>query len=153
MKLIRFSQGDAKPRFGVVIGDRAIAFTTLQERSGMLSPELSDSRAYLAGLPQTEHAARELVAWGEAHLGEWPEGERPRLQDVRLHEPVEVAALFDFGLTPRHLKNSAETMMKYEKDNPQTAPMLQAFAKSLLTKPAAPPPGVPDRLSYYRIAP
>jgi 2-keto-4-pentenoate hydratase/2-oxohepta-3-ene-1,7-dioic acid hydratase in catechol pathway len=69
---------------------------------------------------------------------------------VRLHEPIEVAALFDFGLTPRHLKNSAETLMKYEKDNPQTAPILQAFAKALLTKPAAPLPGVPERLSYYK---
>ena len=69
---------------------------------------------------------------------------------MRLHEPVEVMALFDFGLTPRHLKNSADTLMKYEKDNPQTAPILQAFAKMLLVKPTAPPPGVPERLSYYK---
>lgn len=69
---------------------------------------------------------------------------------MRLHEPIEVAALFDFGLTPRHQKNSAETLMTYEKDNPHTAPLLQAFAKALLTKPAAPPPGIPERLSYYK---
>ena len=150
MKLIRFSQGDAKPHFGVVIGDHAVAFATLQQRSGITRPDLGDSRSYLAGLPETERAAREFSAWGEAHLAELPEGERPRLQDVRLHEPIEVAALFDFGLTPRHLRNSAETLMKYEKDNPQTAPILQAFAKALLTKPAAPPPGVPERLSYYK---
>ena len=111
MKLIRFSQGDSKPRFGVVVGDRAVPFTTLQQRSGITGPELSDSHAYLAGLPSSERAARELAAWGEAHLGEWPEGEKPRLQEVRLHEPVEVMALFDFGLTPRHLKNSADTLM------------------------------------------
>jgi 2-keto-4-pentenoate hydratase/2-oxohepta-3-ene-1,7-dioic acid hydratase in catechol pathway len=150
MKLIRFSQGDSKPRFGVVIGDRAIAFATLRQRSGITQPDLSDSQAYLAGLPDNERAARELAAWGEAHLDEWPEGEKPRLQDVRLHEPVEVMALFDFGLTPRHLKNSADTLMKYEQDNPQTAPILQAFAKMLLVKPPAPPPGVPERLSYYK---
>ncbi|RLJ65228.1 fumarylacetoacetate hydrolase family protein [Sulfurisoma sediminicola] len=150
MKLIRFSQGDSKPRFGVVIADCAIAFAILQQRSGIARPGLGDSHAYLTGLPETERAARELAAWGEAHLGAWPAGERPRLQDVRLHEPIEVVALFDFGLTPRHLRNSAETMMKYEKDNPQTAPILQAFAKALLTRPAAPPPGVPERLSYYK---
>jgi 2-keto-4-pentenoate hydratase/2-oxohepta-3-ene-1,7-dioic acid hydratase in catechol pathway len=150
MKLIRSSQGGAKPRFGVVIGEHAIAFATLQQRSGITQSDLSDSRAYLAGLPASERAARELAGWGEAHLRELSEGERPRLQDVRLHEPIEVAALFDFGLTPRHLKNSAETLMKYEKDNPQTAPMLQAFAKALLAKPAAAPPGVPERLSYYK---
>jgi len=150
MKLIRFSQGDSTPRFGVVIGDHAVAFAALQQRSGIAGPGLGDSRAYLAGLPETERAARELAAWGEAHLRELSEGERPRLQTVRLHEPIEVVALFDFGLTPRHLRNSAETLMKYEKDNAQTAPILQAFAKALLAKPAAPPPGVPERLSYYK---
>ncbi|WP_295448308.1 fumarylacetoacetate hydrolase family protein [uncultured Thiodictyon sp.] len=150
MKLIRFSQGETKPSFGVVIGEHAIAFATLQQRSGIARPDLDDSRAYLAGLPQTEHAARELAAWGEAHLGEWPECERPRLRDVRLHEPIEVTALFDFGLTPRHLRNSAQTLMKYEQDDPQTAPILRAFAQALLTKPAAPPPGVPERLFYYK---
>ena len=41
-------------------------------------------------------------------------------------------------------------MMKYEKDNPQTAPILQAFAKALLSQAAAPPAGVPERLSYYK---
>jgi len=150
MKLIRFSRGDSRPRFGVVIGDRAVAFTTLQQRSGSNRPDLSDSQAYLTGLPESERAARELSGWGEAHLAELPEGERPRLQDVRLHEPIEVAALFDFGLTPRHLRNSLETMTKYEKDDPQTAPILQAFGKALLSQPPAPPAGVPERLSYYK---
>jgi len=150
MKLIRFSQGDGKPRFGVLIGEHAVAFSTLQPRSGIIRPDLGDSRAYLAALPASEQAARELAVWGEAHLDEWPEDERPKLRDVRLHEPIEVAALFDFGLTPRHLKSSADTLMKYEKDNPQTAPILQAFAKALLSKSAAPPPGVPKRLSYYK---
>jgi 2-keto-4-pentenoate hydratase/2-oxohepta-3-ene-1,7-dioic acid hydratase in catechol pathway len=150
MKLIRFSQGDSTPRFGGVIGDRAVAFATLQQRSAIAGPALGDSRAYLGRLPESEQAARELLAWGQAHLDVLTDSEKPRLQAVRLHEPIEVAALFDFGLTPRHLKNSAETMMKYEKDNPQTAPILQAFAKALLAKPAAPPPGVPERLSYYK---
>ena len=150
MKLIRFSQGDAKPRFGVVIGEHAVAFTTLQQRSGEVRPGLYDSRSYLAALPESENAARELAAWGETQLATWPEADRPKLGDVQLHAPIEVAALFDFGLTPRHLKNSAETLMKYERDNPQTAPILQAFAKMLLNKPPAPPPGVPERLSYYK---
>ena len=150
MKLIRFSQGNAQPRFGVVIGEHAIAFATLQQRRGTTLPALDDSRAYLAALPASEQAVRELAAWGETQVHTWSEAERPKLSDVRLHAPVEVAALFDFGLTPRHLKNSAETLMKYEKDNPQTAPILQAFAKMLLAKPPAPPPGVPERLSYYK---
>ena len=69
---------------------------------------------------------------------------------MRLHEPVEVAALFDFGLTPRHLKNSGETIMKYEKDNPQTSAMLQAFAKAVMAPKPKPPAGQPEPLSYYK---
>jgi 2-keto-4-pentenoate hydratase/2-oxohepta-3-ene-1,7-dioic acid hydratase in catechol pathway len=150
MKLIRFGIGDAKPSFGVVIGGHAIAFTSLQQRSRITRTDLSDSKAYLAGLPESERAARELLAWGEAHLDELTDSEKPKLQSVRLHEPVEVAALFDFGLTPRHLKNSGEVISKYEKDNPQTSAMLQAFAKAVMAPKPKPPAGQPEPLSYYK---
>jgi 2-keto-4-pentenoate hydratase/2-oxohepta-3-ene-1,7-dioic acid hydratase in catechol pathway len=150
MKLIRFSRKDSKPRFGVVIGDHAVAFATLQQRSGIARPDLGDSHAYLAGLPASEQAARKLLAWGDAHLAELSDSEKPALAEVRLHEPVEVAALFDFGLTPRHLKNSCETCMKYEKDNPQTASLLQAFAKAVLAPKPKPVPGRPEPLPYYK---
>jgi 2-keto-4-pentenoate hydratase/2-oxohepta-3-ene-1,7-dioic acid hydratase in catechol pathway len=150
MKLIRFAMGEAKLSFGVVIGEHAIAFTSLQQRSGITQPDLSGSHAYLTGLPESEQAARELLAWGEAHLAELPDSEKPTLQTVRLHEPVEVAALFDFGLTPRHLKNSGEVIMKYEKDNPQTSAMLQAFAKAVLSPKPKAPVGQPEPLSYYK---
>jgi len=63
---------------------------------------------------------------------------------------VEVAALFDFGLTPRHLKNSCDTCMKYEKDNPQTATLLQAFAKAVLAPKPKPIPGRPEPLPFTR---
>ena len=150
MKLIRFEYSGSRPQFGVVIGDHAVAFAALQARSGKSDPRLTDSRTYLANLPTSEQAARELLAWGQEHMDEPAIRDQPGLDAVRLHEPVEVAALFDFGLTPRHLENSLETMTKYEKDNPQTASLLQAFGKALLTKPAAPLTGVPERLSYYK---
>jgi 2-keto-4-pentenoate hydratase/2-oxohepta-3-ene-1,7-dioic acid hydratase in catechol pathway len=150
MKLIRFAYGDPIPRFGVVIGDHAVAFAALQTGSGKSYAHLADSRTYLANLPDSEAAARELVAWGQKHLYELAGHDRPALDAVRLLEPVEVAALFDFGLTPRHLRNSLETMTKYEKDDPQTAALLQAFGKALLTRPAAAPTGLPERLSYYK---
>jgi 2-keto-4-pentenoate hydratase/2-oxohepta-3-ene-1,7-dioic acid hydratase in catechol pathway len=150
MKLIRFAPGDMQPRFGVVIGDRAVAFTSLQQRSGITQPDVSDSQAYLAGLPESEQTARKLLAWGEAHLNELPDSEKPKLEAVRLHAPVEVAALFDFGLTPRHLKNSGEVIAKYEKDNPQTSALLQAFAKAIMGPKPKPPAGQPESLSYYK---
>jgi 2-keto-4-pentenoate hydratase/2-oxohepta-3-ene-1,7-dioic acid hydratase in catechol pathway len=150
MKLIRFALGDAKPRFGVAIGEHAVSYAILQQQSGIMAPNLSDSHSYLAGLPESEQAARKLLAWGEAHLDELADNEKPTLQAVRLHEPVEVAALFDFGLTPRHLKNSGEVIMKYEKDNPQTSALLQAFAKAVMAPKPKPPAGQPEPLSYYK---
>jgi 2-keto-4-pentenoate hydratase/2-oxohepta-3-ene-1,7-dioic acid hydratase in catechol pathway len=151
MKLIRFMAADSpNPRFGVIIRDQAVSFTVLQSKSGKSSPPLADSRSYLVNLPDSERAAKEMFAWGEKHLKELGDGEYFPLNSVRLMEPVEVAALFDFGLTPRHLKNSAETIMKYEKDNPQTAPLLQAFAKAVMAPKAKPPAGQPEPLSYYK---
>lgn len=151
MKLIRFTTADSpNPQFGVVIRNHAIPFETLQAKAGKPSPHLGDSRSYLANLPGSEQAAKELLAWGEQHLDELGPGERFTLDSVRLLEPVEVVALFDFGLTPQHLKNSGETIGKYEKDNPQTAPLLQAFAKAVMAPKAKPPAGQPEPLSYYK---
>jgi 2-keto-4-pentenoate hydratase/2-oxohepta-3-ene-1,7-dioic acid hydratase in catechol pathway len=151
MKLIRFTTADSpNPHFGVVARDHAVPFAALESRVGKPSSHLAGSRSYLANLPDSGRAAQELLAWGEQHLGELGNGERFPLDAVRLLEPVEVAALFDFGLTPRHLKNSGETIMKYEKDNPQTAPLLQAFAKAVLSPKLKAAPGQPEALSYYK---
>jgi 2-keto-4-pentenoate hydratase/2-oxohepta-3-ene-1,7-dioic acid hydratase in catechol pathway len=151
MKLIRFTTADSpNPHFGVVVRDQAVPFAVLERKAGKPLLHLADSRSYLASLPVSERAAKEVLAWGEQHFGELVDGERFPLNAVRLLEPVEVAALFDFGLTPRHLKNSAETLMKYEKDNPQTAPLVQAFAKAVLTPKPKPAAGQPEPLSYYK---
>ena len=151
MKLIRFTVADSpNPRFGVVVRDHAVPFAVLRSKAGDASPYFADSRSYLANLPDSERAAKKLLTWGEQHFGELREGERFPLSSVRLLEPVEVAALFDFLLTPRHLKNFLDTIMKYEKDNPQTAPMLQAFARAVMAPKPKPAAGQPERLSYYK---
>jgi len=151
MKLIRFTTADSQgPYFGVVVQDQAVPFSVLQHKAGKSSVHLADSRSYLANLPDSERAARGSFAWGEQHLRELGDGEHFALSTVRLLEPVEVAALFDFGLTPRHLKNSIETCMTYEKDNPQTAPLLQAFAKAVLAPKPKSVGGQPEPLSYYK---
>ncbi|MCI4679238.1 fumarylacetoacetate hydrolase family protein [Rhodoblastus acidophilus] len=151
MKLIRFTTANApNPCFGVVIQEQAVPFNVLQKKAGKSYPYFTDSRSYLANLPESERAAKDLLAWGEQHPGDLGDGEIFPLDAVRLLEPVEVVALYDFGLTPRHLKNSAETLTKYEKDNPQTAPLLQAFAKSVLAPKPKPAAGQPEPLSYYK---
>jgi 2-keto-4-pentenoate hydratase/2-oxohepta-3-ene-1,7-dioic acid hydratase in catechol pathway len=151
MKLIRFTTSEMRrPAFGIVVHDYAVPFAVLLGKAGQSSPHLADSRSYLAHLPESQWAAQQLLAWGEQHLDELGDGERFALSAVRLLEPVDVAALFDFGLTPRHLKNSAETLTKYEKDDPQTAPLLQAFAKAVMAPKARPMGGRPEPLSYYK---
>lgn len=67
-----------------------------------------------------------------------------------LFEPVEVAAPFDFGLTPRHLKNSGTTLFVHEKDDPRTAPLLMAFAKAVAEPKPEPAPGQPEQLSFCK---
>lgn len=151
MKLIRFLTVDSpSPEFGVIVRDQAVSFAALQSRADKASPQLDNSRSYLSNLPGSEQVAKELLAWGEQHFDEFGPRERFPLDAVRLLEPIEVVALFDFGLTPRHLKNSGETIGKYEKDNPQTAPLLQAFAKAVMAPKAKPPAGQPEPLSYYK---
>lgn len=151
MKLIRFTVAESpNPCFGVVVRDQAVSFAVLQSKAGKSCPYLADSPSYLANLPDSQGAAEALFAWGEQHLEELGAGQRFPLSAVRLLEPVEVAALFDFGLTPRHLNNSGETIGKYEKDNPQTASLLQAFAKAIMAPKAKPPAGQPEPLSYYK---
>lgn len=150
MKLIRFSNPGPDIHFGVVVGEHAVSFATLMACSGREVPSLHNSDAYLQGLPASEQAARGLADWALAHLHELPLADKPALSSVQLHSPVEVRALFDFGLTPRHLANSIETMAKYEKDNPQTTALLDALRKMLLAPKPPATPGVPERLSYYK---
>ena len=63
MKLIRFTVANSpNPWFGVVIRDQAVPFAVLQSKTGKSSPHLTDSRSYLANLPDSERAAKELFA-------------------------------------------------------------------------------------------
>ena len=151
MKIIRFTVADSSDTtFGVVIRDRAVPFSVLGDKSKTSFRHLANSRSYLANLPDSEREARVALDWGERHIADLVEGESFFLHNVRLLEPIEVAALFDFGLTPRHLENSAETMMKFEKDDPQTAPLQKAFATAVLGPKPRPAPGQPEPLFYYK---
>jgi len=91
MRLVRFVKGEGATSFGLVVGEHAVALRVLQQRSGITHPGLGDSRAYLEGLPETEGVARKLLAWAEAHLGELPEGEKPKL------DSLDAAKKIDFG--------------------------------------------------------
>ncbi len=55
MKLIRFTTPDSpNPSLGVIIGNQAVPFTVLQSKAGKSASPLTDSRSYLANLPDSE---------------------------------------------------------------------------------------------------
>lgn len=107
MKLIRFVD-DGRERFGAALDGRACAFEGLAARHGVaLEPALTSALGYLDGLPSSFEAASALCRGGA------PE-EAPRLDQVRLLAPLSPRAMLDFGLTPRHLRQSAATLLRHE---------------------------------------
>jgi hypothetical protein len=144
VRQVRLPSGDSDPRAGVVFGDRAIAFASLQQRRGVPGPDLPPRRAYPAGSPESERAAGDLSAWGAAYLDKLLDSEGPRLACT---SSSGWRALRELGLMPRQLRNSAAALRKHERDDPQTAPLLQAFAEVLLDRSAATPAGQPEPLS------
>ena len=154
MKIIRFvTHHSANPQFGLVINGYAVAFSVLQEKAQTSYEGLGDSHTYLSHLPASESDARSLQLWAEQHFDEFNKSEAFALETVQLKEPVEVAALFDFGLTQRHLKNSLVTLLKYEGDNPQTVPLLHAIGLAWNgNRSTAPPRRSPGSTSCWPAA-
>jgi 2-keto-4-pentenoate hydratase/2-oxohepta-3-ene-1,7-dioic acid hydratase in catechol pathway len=122
VKLATFiAPGDSAPRLGAVLGDAVVPFDALGQREGKAHAVLGDMLAYLQALPASEKLARELLAGAMERAGESgkpaarPDVESFPVADVRFLPAVpRPPALIDFGLTPRHLKNSAATMLRHE---------------------------------------
>jgi 2-keto-4-pentenoate hydratase/2-oxohepta-3-ene-1,7-dioic acid hydratase in catechol pathway len=108
VKLLDFER-DGRSAFGVVLGNRAVAFDQLfgGEESDSL---LKSMDRYLEHLPHSfEHARRLLSAVDGSRVTGHP------LEEVRILPPISrPAALLDFGLTPRHLVQSARTLFRHE---------------------------------------
>jgi 2-keto-4-pentenoate hydratase/2-oxohepta-3-ene-1,7-dioic acid hydratase in catechol pathway len=116
MKLLNFQSGSGgTPLFGIVIKGHAVSFKTLLQKSGQKRGELADVYSYLENLPSSEEAARELLKYGEAYIASFNEDEKIPLETANILSPIAVPrALIDLGLSPRHLGNSAATMVKHE---------------------------------------
>jgi hypothetical protein len=136
MKLVRFmAAGSATASFGVVIRNHAVPFVALQSKAAKPSPHLDNIRSYLANLPGSEQAAKELLTWGEQHFEELGQGERFPLEAVRLLEPIEVVALFDFGLTPR----ASQELGRNNREVREGQPANRSALASVRGKPSWPP--------------
>ena len=116
MKLLNFKPTEnATSLFGVVINDVAVPFDALQNRFGSIHPQLSDLNSYLQNFPASEDLAREIQQKGGKEFTSLKPEEKFPLDKIKILPAVpRPAALFDFGLTPKHLRNSAITMAKYE---------------------------------------
>ena len=116
MKLLNFqSVYGGATLFGIVIKAYAVSFEALQQKSGQTRAQLTDIYSYLEHLPTSEAAARELLKYGEAYISSFSDKEKIPLESAKILAPIAAQrALIDFGLTPRHLGNSAATMLKHE---------------------------------------
>ena len=116
MKLLNFQYPPGGvSNFGVVINGYAVSFEALLQKAGKTRSELADVYSYLDNLPSSEDAARELLKYGEAYISSFSDSEKIPLEKAKILAPIAAPrALIDFGLTPRHLGNSAATMVKHE---------------------------------------
>ncbi len=116
MKLLNFlPSSEDGSLFGVVVRGYAVSFRTLMQKAGTTYAELNDIYAYLENLPTSERAAREMLQIGDAYLDSFSSDEKIPLEEAKIFAPIAFPrALIDFGLTPRHLGNSAATLFKHE---------------------------------------
>lgn len=108
MKLLTFER-NGRSEFGALLGDRVVAFDELRDGEEP-DPLLASVERYLERLPDSFERARELLSGVHgSRVGGHP------LEEVRILPPIpRPAALLDFGLTPRHLVQSARTLLERE---------------------------------------
>lgn len=113
------SPRDGEPVFGVVIEDELFSLAALQREAGEDHDVLRDALAYVSAPVEAQAAAEGLVRFCRRRfLGDAIEvaaHERIPVANARLRAPLPApAALIDFALTPRHLLNSARTIVRHE---------------------------------------
>lgn len=115
MKLVTFQNGEKEPEFGVLVKDKIVSFSTLQGKCGKNYPDLDDIYTYLDNLPVSQKHAKELCKLGEGLIDQLGDFEYFTPSSVKILPPIpKPAALIDFGLTPRHLLQSAMTIIEHE---------------------------------------
>jgi 2-keto-4-pentenoate hydratase/2-oxohepta-3-ene-1,7-dioic acid hydratase in catechol pathway len=133
MKLLTYQgKNGGEKHFGILIEDKVVSFPTLQKLAQRDFPDLSDCLTYCKSLPYSMEHAKELQDFAISHQSELASYSQP-LSSVKILPPLYPPAMFDFGLTPRHLANSAITLLKHEFGKP-IAVMLAPFLKSRFKK-------------------
>jgi 2-keto-4-pentenoate hydratase/2-oxohepta-3-ene-1,7-dioic acid hydratase in catechol pathway len=120
MKLASFRTHDNdQARLGVMIQDHLVPAEALVGYYQADRQALTDMAAYLADLPASHDRLKELV--------EKVTDDPSALDSLEKYQPDRIkflpavpnpSALLDFALSPRHIRNSARTMIKHEKKWP-----------------------------------
>jgi 2-keto-4-pentenoate hydratase/2-oxohepta-3-ene-1,7-dioic acid hydratase in catechol pathway len=116
MKLVTFrTEKSAVNQFGLVLNEKIYSFNSLMKHFKHRHTCLESIDAYLEDLPASYHLALELqdkILTGKNHVSSLRGLDPDR---VMILPPVpKPAALLDFGLSPRHLINSACTLFRHE---------------------------------------
>jgi hypothetical protein len=114
MKLLTYT-ADGRTDFGCVVGSFACSFDVLGRLANMPhDPYLDSGLGYVNALPASfGHAqALERKAWKLVDVGQTEDFHH--LDEVKIEAPLAPTAILDFGLTPKHLVDSARTLMRYE---------------------------------------
>ncbi|HOO73364.1 MAG TPA: fumarylacetoacetate hydrolase family protein [Spirochaetota bacterium] len=143
MKLTSFRYKDKTVHFGFALEGRLYSFNHLTNTFGMNVPGLNTMYSYISDTRKAGEAARSVLDM----LSGTDNPERLKICTVEeanlLPAVPEPAALLDFSLAPRHLANSARTLIKHEFPWPLSSVIGPIVARNKSKKPA----GV---LHYYK---
>ncbi|WP_249872504.1 fumarylacetoacetate hydrolase family protein [Oceanobacillus saliphilus] len=116
MKLVTFSVHHSKmEQFGIVIDNYVFSFEKLQLLSDYFTPLLKNVSSYLQGLPESEQHARKLYTYAQNNFSEMNKEVYYNLEEIKLYPPIpNPPAVFDFGLSPKHLLHSGYTLIEHE---------------------------------------
>lgn len=130
MKLLRFTKTNSSEiQFGIFLNNFCISFQDLQRINEVDYPCLNRIDSYMQNHPASEEQAIALIEHFRQQFPRMSSKYFIPLDKVDVLPPLSPpAAILDFGLSPRHLKNSALTLMKYEKKWP-VRPILRFLIK------------------------
>jgi 2-keto-4-pentenoate hydratase/2-oxohepta-3-ene-1,7-dioic acid hydratase in catechol pathway len=114
MKLLNF-EAEGNNHFGFVTGSYVVSFKSLQPEAEQESLTLDSVDNYLEQLPGSFNLASEISEKASSLIESGKTEQFYSLDQVRIRPPLmRPTALLDFGLTPKHLKNSAMTLLKHQ---------------------------------------
>ncbi len=130
MKVLRYKKpNDSDIQFGVFLNNFCISFQDLQKINQVDYPYLNQINSYMQNHPESEQQAVSLIEYFRQQFPRMSSKYFIPLDKVEILPPLyPPAALLDFGLSPRHMKNSALTLMKYEKKWP-IRPVIRSLIK------------------------